>query len=422
MTKSAPIYIAGTVLVSIFCHASPSRGGDQSGGDGKADGCETLARRRYDLCMASPKADRERCLREYDDTDLRCENPPDPKKTTTTPSSSELSQGVYRVPFADETRFHVSRDFHDHNPPGKIDMSGTGLGTHRIVAAAAGTIRFLEDRRSKQQHPERWLRNTASCFNNYVWIEHDNGEWSKYSHMQQYSTSGKARLRVGDRVAEGTYLGDEGKVGCAWPAHLHFEVVKPSSARSTIGDSSGELQGYARSWARNPVIKGIGGKTFVDGETYVINPPPKCKDDGDCDSGFYCNGGVDLAVNSCQPLKDDNETCALVGGGHQCKSGKCRFSRCYTPGSVGMGGTCYNDDACRDGKCSDIDGVKGVCVCKSDGDCSDGKYCDAGLDLKLNACRTKLSKGQTCGKAGSFGNDHKCKSGTCSGFPKYECK
>jgi hypothetical protein len=44
------------------------------------------------------------------------------------------------------------------------------------------------------------------------------------------------------------------------------------------------------------------------------------------------------------------------------------------------------------------------------------------MDFKLNACRDKLNKGDKCGKTGSVGNDHKCKSGECSGFPKYECK
>ena len=51
-----------------------------------------------------------------------------------------------------------------------------------------------------------------------------------------------------------------------------------------------------------------------------------------------------------------------------------------------------------------------------------GKWCDAGFDMKGNVCRAKLDKGEKCGKLGSFGNDHKCQSGECSGAPKYECK
>ena len=59
---------------------------------------------------------------------------------------------------------------------------------------------------------------------------------------------------------------------------------------------------------------------------------------------------------------------------------------------------------------------------KTDSDCGPGKYCDGGVDFKINTCKSKLASGEKCGKAGSIGNDHKCQSGECSGFPKYECK
>ncbi|HJU03735.1 MAG TPA: hypothetical protein VJ692_01185 [Nitrospiraceae bacterium] len=147
-----------------------------------------------------------------------------------------------------------------------------------------------------------------------------------------------------------------------------------------------------------------------------------CKEDADCGTGKWCNAGADLATNACLALKNDNETCDLAGGGHQCKSGQCKFSRCYTPNSVAMGGTCYNDDACQEGKCSSVDGTKGTCVCKTDSDCGTDQWCDAGMDAKINTCRAKLDTGDTCGKLGSFGNDHKCKSGKCSGITKLECR
>lgn len=147
-----------------------------------------------------------------------------------------------------------------------------------------------------------------------------------------------------------------------------------------------------------------------------------CKDDSECSPGKYCNAGVDTTKNQCLSKKSDNETCDIAGGGHQCTSGYCKLSRCYTPHSVPMGGICYFDDACKQGKCSSLDGTKGSCVCKDDVDCGSGSYCDGGIDLNVNVCRTKLDKGETCGKAGSVGNDHKCKSGECSGFPGYKCK
>ena len=166
-------------------------------------------------------------------------------------------------------------------------------------------------------------------------------------------------------------------------------------------------------------------KVAFVGATEADPLKPRCIEEVDCPWGTYCNAGVDIYKNSCEPKKPNEAACDLVNGAMQCQSGHCNFGRCYEPNSVAMGGTCYVDAACSAGKCSAVDGTRGTCVCHYDADCSQGgvaKWCDAGLDTKINACRAKLAKGASCGKAGSFGNDHKCKSGKCSGFPKYECK
>lgn len=480
------------------------------------DRCEAEAQVLIKPCMNKTGDELEECSRAYDVAVNACVNPGPPPK-------GQESQNIYRIPFVDGTNVHVGRDFMDHNPQGRIDMRGKGLGTHRIVAAADGTIRRIQDSRSKNQHPMRILRNTPDCFNNFVWIEHANHEWSKYSHMQMGTTSGKAGLRVGDHVSQGDYLGDQGDVGCAAPPHLHFQILQVGDHEPEIDPTSGELTGYYKGGQeeefveyefkdeRNPRFSDLTGKvfTFKDGENYIAGGLPACRKDPECPDGYYCNAGVDLAKNRCMPLKADNDTCDvaggghqcksgyckfgrcytphsveeggvcytddacaegkcsdagglkgacvckadadcsegkycdhgvdlnlnkcknkkadnescdLVGGGHQCKSGFCKFSRCYTPNSVEIGDICYNDDACKEGKCSAVDGAKGSCVCQKDSDCGAGKYCDGGLDTKVNACRPKLDKGEKCGKTGSLGNDHKCKSGECSGFPKYECK
>ncbi|CUS32296.1 hypothetical protein COMA1_10555 [Candidatus Nitrospira nitrosa] len=386
--------------------------------------CEPSAQKAYATCMDGPTPDQDLCLRKADETERQCLTMQGllPQLGVT---EVKVSEGLYRIPYVDGTKVHVNRNFQDHNPPGKIDMVGRGGGPYRIVAAADGEIMYIEDSRDKQQHPKRWLRN-AKCFNNFVWIKHDNGEWTKYSHMQLGTTTAKAKRKVGDHVQQGDYLGDEGHVGCAWPAHLHFEVVQPSISNPTVDPASGELEleGDYYQYVRNPRFLGPQGTfTFADGADYVVGGKSGCKKDDDCNDGQYCNAGIDLTKNACLPLKSDNEACEAVGGGHQCKSGKCQYGRCYTPQSVDPGNTCYVNDACKAGQCSDLQGVKGVCVCQNDADCGDtDKYCDRGMDFKLNACRTKLNKGEKCGKAGSVGNDHKCKSGECSGFPKYECK
>lgn len=179
-----------------------------------------------------------------------------------------------------------------------------------------------------------------------------------------------------------------------------------------------------------PGAVAMGGTCYVDGacgagKCSSVDGFPGvcvCQSDGDCPGSQWCNAGLDLVKNACQALKADGSSCDLVGGAHQCRGGGCKFARCYTPGSVATGGSCFADDACAQGKCSSIDGTNGTCVCQTDSDCNSGMWCDAGLDTKINACRAKLASGASCGKAGSIGNDHKCKSGECSGFPGYKCK
>ncbi|MGH9872117.1 MAG: peptidoglycan DD-metalloendopeptidase family protein [Pyrinomonadaceae bacterium] len=180
------------------------------------------------------------------------------------------SSGVYRIPFANDTTVKITNDFLTHKPLGRIDMVGTGGSTYRIVAAADGTIRYVVDNFNKQIDSG----SGEPCTNNYVWIEHANGEWTKYSHMQMDSSTKKAKLKVGQFVKAGTYLGDEGTVGCASGNHLHFEVGVPRATNpiSTVGGFLADNDGSKRN--RVPRICGISGGIFVDGESYEARDVP----------------------------------------------------------------------------------------------------------------------------------------------------
>jgi len=148
--------------------------------------------------------------------------------------------------------------------------------------------------------------------------------------------------------------------------------------------------------------------------------PDECQSDSDCASGNYCGDPI-AGKRTCKTKLNDGSICTKA---EQCQAGRCKTGFCSAAASASMGDTCRFDDECREGTCNAPIGgaTKGTCVCNSDAACGSGKWCDKGLDLKVNACRAKLNKGEKCGKAGSIGNDHKCKSGKCSGFPKYECK
>ncbi len=205
-----------------------------------------------------------------DDRDHRsAQAPAGPRGLTAT--ALPKSTGFYRIPYANGTEVRVSRDHNMHTPKGRYDMGGRG-GTkpYKIVAAASGRIVAIEDDFSQQQDSD----TAPQCNNNYVWIAHPNGEWTKYSHMTKGSTTGKAKLKVGDAVKSGQYLGDEGAVGCAGGDHLHFEVGAP---RAT--DPFTEVGGFLRDNSgskRNRIaqICGIPNGLFASGQSYDARAVP----------------------------------------------------------------------------------------------------------------------------------------------------
>ncbi|HJT99031.1 MAG TPA: M23 family metallopeptidase [Rhodanobacteraceae bacterium] len=178
--------------------------------------------------------------------------------------AAESSEGTYRLPFEDGTQVRVFDDFSTHRPPGRIDLFAVGgKEPYRVVAAAAGRIAAIQDGYSEKQSG----RAAKDCHNNFVWIEHGNGEWTNYSHLAHDSVTKKAGLKVGDHVEAGTYLGDEGDVGCAMLKHVHFEVAMPSTTDPI--DAGGFLRDNdGGRLERNPRFCTITRGTAVKGETY----------------------------------------------------------------------------------------------------------------------------------------------------------
>jgi hypothetical protein len=202
------------------------------------------------------------------------------------------SAAIYRIPYADGTLVDVSWDAHNHGGQNgnrdRIDMVAVDGGGNAIVsgfaaatgpadpgdpaglivAAASGIIRVIEDDHGDDygrgdgltaggaaqpdDSLEHLCTNNAvlpaneSCarHNNYVWIEHPNGEWSKYSHFRTGTVRTDYGWSEGDAVQVGDILGEEGNVGFAGGTHLHFEIAELGAFTGSLPANIGNPGGF----------------------------------------------------------------------------------------------------------------------------------------------------------------------------------
>lgn len=220
------------------------------------------------------------------------------------------STGIYRIPYADGTSVGVTNDVHNHN--NAYDMSA-GVGAE-IVAAASGWIRAIVEHHGDEPNPGDGLDalgnpyadpdvgdalehaclsndpgNTVpagticSDYNNYVWIEHPNGEYTKYSHVGTGTVSDNG-WSEGDWIEAGEVIGLENDPGAASCGacdpddrayHLHWEVATADNPANDLQWS--ELGGFIQNGSRVPaVVCDIPGNELLAGETYTANP---CEND-----------------------------------------------------------------------------------------------------------------------------------------------
>jgi len=198
------------------------------------------------------------------------------------PQPLPVSKGVYRLPYADGTSVSFSNDHTNHPTTlNRVDMTGQGGGPYTVVAAGAGVIRIIvetndttcpdacgpdndcdddgtvDNNQAQISACNGYSGSALNCCerdfeanggtcpgggtcqggpNNFVWIEHPNGEWSKYTHLRRGSVgsgtdnSGNpgAGRSQGDSVNAGDPIGIQGDVGIASGPHVHFEVAVPN--------------------------------------------------------------------------------------------------------------------------------------------------------------------------------------------------
>ena len=233
----------------------------------------------------------------------------------------QLSAGIYRIPYADGTAMSVSNDHHNHNPVDRIDMGAVNVPPPAVVvAAASGIIRFIVDIHGDDgnngngrditgalnpghdalEHscqdgtpaaPNSVVVNVCTDYNNYVWVEHPNGEWSKYTHLATGSVTALL-WSVGDPIQAGEPIGIESDVGRATNRHLHFEIGRPNAANLNNPTPFCILGGHmlggtcGTNFGINlvPRVCNIPGNIYLENTPYTANPcihlPPTAVDGG----------------------------------------------------------------------------------------------------------------------------------------------
>jgi murein DD-endopeptidase MepM/ murein hydrolase activator NlpD len=84
-----------------------------------------------------------------------------------------------------------------------------------VLAAADGIVTFVQDDSNiGGPYLSYW------DYTNFITIEHSNGEYSRYDHLEYQST----KVRVGQKVKSGQEIAKIGMTGYTYIPHLHFQV------------------------------------------------------------------------------------------------------------------------------------------------------------------------------------------------------
>lgn len=208
------------------------------------------------------------------------------------------SNGTYRIPYEDGADITVTGDAHNHGGPNgnrnRIDMVGDNSVV--VVAAADGVVRWVDDHNGDDDdrgdgadrdgvpyadgdegdalehtcQDDDLVPGLCQEYNNFVWIEHPNGEWTKYTHLRTGSASIDAGWAAGDPISAGETIGIEGDIGFATGPHLHWEVAVPTDPTDPQPFST--LGGFIEGTNRTSVVCDIEGNRYVSGESYTANP------------------------------------------------------------------------------------------------------------------------------------------------------
>ena len=127
---------------------------------------------------------------------------------------------VYRLPFAVNENHMVSQGYngkytHKGHSRYAIDFV-MDIGTKLYAARDGVVVKIKSDSQKRGESKE------FSAEANYIMIEHSDGTFGIYAHLQYHGV----RVKVGDSVKRGDFIGYSGNTGYSTGPHLHFAVLR----------------------------------------------------------------------------------------------------------------------------------------------------------------------------------------------------
>ena len=151
---------------------------------------------------------------------------------------------------------------------GGVDIPGAR--NTNVIAAKSGTIITVVDEYGDGYYG--FGGDTSKSYGNYIKIQHDDGTYSLYAHLEK----GTIRVSQGDTVEQGQLLGGMGTSGSSTGPHLHFEIrdannnrldpeeyIDPTNTRPTISSTA------LRDW----LWKMEGGTQNINGNIWTVFDP-----------------------------------------------------------------------------------------------------------------------------------------------------
>lgn len=133
----------------------------------------------------------------------------------------------YKLPWKSGINLMVQCGNFTHAAPEELyawDFGGVSGGAYigfPIVASRAGKVLYMVE-----HHPDNGTPNTDANKGNRLVIDHGDGTYALYLHLQQFSIP----FENGDFVRQGEHIGNIGKSGKASGPHLHFQVQNSANS------------------------------------------------------------------------------------------------------------------------------------------------------------------------------------------------